>query len=130
MKTFVTLALIATASAVQLLPRRLNTELVQFVEQDDAKFNDDLSEELKIEKLGDHGFLIDGPKGNIGVPLNKGTKDGEVKGYVHAVANDDKVSAGAAKFEAAAIEAGKDHSISKEKEHKEAKALKEAKKDD
>ena len=130
MKTFVTLALIATVSAVQIVPRRLNTELVQFVEQDDAKFNDDLAEELKLEKLGDHGFLIDGPKGNIGVPLNKGTKDGEVKGYVHAVANDDKVSAGAAKFEAAAIEAGNDHSISKDIEHKEAKALKDAKKDD
>ena len=40
MKTFVTLALIATASAVNLVPRRLNTELVQFVEQDDVKFND------------------------------------------------------------------------------------------
>lgn len=127
MKTFITLALIATVSAVQIVPRRLNTELVQFVEQDDAKFNDDLAEELKLEKLGDHGFLIDGPKGNIGVPLNKGTKDGEVKGYVHAVANDDKVSAGAAKFEAAAIEAGKDHSKPTKEE---AKALKDAKKDD
>ena len=110
MKSFAVLALMATASAIMLEPRRLNTELVQFVEQDDAKFNDDLSTELKIEKLGDHGFLIDGPKGNIGVPLNKGTKDEEVKGYVHSVTNDDKVSAGAAKFESAAIEAGKDHS--------------------
>ena len=130
MKTFVTLALIATVSAVQIVPRRLNTELVQFVEQDDAKFNDDLAEELKLEKLGDHGFLIDGPKGNIGVPLNKGTKEEEVKGYVHAVTNDDKVSATAAKFEASAIEAGKDHSVSTAPEHKEAKALKDAKKDD
>merc|ERR1712046_529738 len=122
MKSFVLLALIATASAVNLQPRRLNTELVQFVEQDDAKFNDDLSEELKFEKLGDHGFLIDGPKGNVGVPLNKGTKDPEVKGYVHSVTNDDKVSAGAAKFESAAIEAGKDHSQPAKEDAKKLKA--------
>ena len=112
MKTFVTLALIATASAVSLLPRRLDTELVQFVEEDDVKFNDSLADELKIEKLGDHGFLIDGPKGNIGVPLNKGTgKDAETKGYVHSSTNDDKVSAGAAKFEAAAQDAGADKGL-------------------
>merc|ERR1712127_623888 len=110
MKTFATLALIATVSAVQVVPRRLNTELVQFVEQDDAKFNDDLSTELKIEKLGDHGFLIDGPKGNIGVPLNKGTKDKEVTGYVHS-STDDKLSGFAAKFEAAAHEAGADKGL-------------------
>merc|ERR1712127_59082 len=111
MKTFVTLALIATVSAVQVVPRRLNTELVQFVEQDDAKFNDDLSTELKIEKLGDHGFLIDGPKGNVGVPLNKGTKNEEVKGYVHSSSNDDKLSGFAAKFEASAIDAGNDKGL-------------------
>ena len=111
MKTFATLALIATVSAVQVVPRRLNTELVQFVEQDDAKFNDDLSTELKIEKLGDHGFLIDGPKGNVGVPLNKGTKNEEVKGYVHSSANDDKLSGFAAKFESAAIDAGSDKGL-------------------
>ena len=121
MKTFVTLALVASVSAVKIFPRRLNTELVKFVEQDDTKFNDDLAAELKLEKLGDHGFLIDGPKGNIGVPLNKGTKDPEVKGYVHSVTNDDKVSGIAASFESAAIEAGKDHSKPTKEEAKKLK---------
>ena len=111
MKYSVTFALIATASAVQIIPKRLNTELVQFVEQDDNQFNDDLSAELKIEKLGDHGFLIDGPQGNVGVPLNKGTKDPETKGWVHSTANDDKVSGFAATFEAAAIDAGTDKGL-------------------
>jgi len=59
----------------------------------------------------DGGSSSDEPKGNIGVPLNKGTKDEETKAYVHSSTNDDKVSAGAAKFEAAAQDAGADKGL-------------------
>ena len=90
MKTIFSVAALAllNVEARQVIPRRLDTinlqfvdqegeELdrsyvgVRFVEEDDTKVNDQLADEFKLEKLGDHGYLIDGEKGNIGVPLDK-----------------------------------------------------------
>ena len=49
----------------------------------------------------------------------------EVTEWVHGVKNDDKVSEGAAKFEAAAVEAGQDHSQPTKEDAKKLKAAKE-----
>ena len=136
MKSVFGLAALAllNVEARQVIPMRLDTtnlqfvdeegdELdrnyvgVRFVEEDDTKFNDQLADEFKLEKLGDHGYLIDGEKGNIGVPLakysGKFVNNEDVKTYINSVIDDGELAERAMEHEEDAIEAKKDHSAPK-----------------
>ena len=76
-----------------------------------------LAEEFKLEKLGDHGFLIDGEKGNIGVPLAKYGKNfnnEDTKTYINSVIDDGELAEKAMEHESDAIEAKRDKSAVKE----------------
>ena len=88
---------------------------VRFIEEDEVKFNDQLAEEFKLEKLGDHGFLIDGEKGNIGVPLNKYSgnfvSNEDTKAYINSVIDDGELAEKAMTHESDAIEAGRDKGL-------------------
>ena len=145
MKSILSVAVLAllNVEARQVIPMRLDTTNLQFVdeegemldrnyvgvrfiEQDDDKFNDQLAEEFKLEKLGDHGYLIDGEKGNIGVPLAKYSgkfiNNEDTKTYINSVIDDGELAEKAMAHEDDAIEAGRDKGLDFPLKKREAKA--------
>ena len=69
-------------------PRRLDTNLVAFVTQDDNAFNDELYKHNNVTKLGDHGFLIDGSKLDFSGWHRKIEGPEEVKALVRIISAD------------------------------------------
>ena len=134
MKSVLCVAMLALlkVEARQVIPMRLDTTNLQFVdnegemldksyigvrffEEDEDKFNDQLAAEFKIEKLGDHGFLIDGEVGNIGVPLAKYSgkfiSNEDTKTYINSVIDDGELAEKAMEHESDVIEAGRDKGL-------------------
>ena len=74
----------------QIVPRRLDTTRIQFVDQDDIKFNDDLADEFKLEKLGDHGYLIENKVHNQGLP--KVVEYEDAKQFVKSIEDDGELA--------------------------------------
>ena len=87
----------------QIVPRRLDTTRIQFVDQDDIKFNDQLAEEFQLEKLGDHGFLVDKNLHNQGLP--KVVEYEDAKAFVKSIEDDGELAEKTMEHEKDAIDA-------------------------